>query len=63
MSQWLFLKYQRDFNYKIKDVFREFIGCLQNTKKSILKHKNKQKKLSTKSWKHETKVYANPGLG
>ena len=28
----------------------------------MLKNTNKQKKLSTKSWKHETKVYFNPGL-
>ena len=29
---------------------------------SILKSENKQKKLSAKSWKYETKVEANPGL-
>ena len=27
-----------------------------------LKKKKTQQKLSPKSWKHETKVYANPGL-
>ena len=27
-----------------------------------LENKNKLKKLSPKSWKHETKVHANPGL-
>ena len=27
-----------------------------------LEKQNKRKKLSPKSWKHETKVYANPGL-
>ena len=31
-------------------------------KKPILKNKNKQKKLSPKCWKNETKVYANPQL-
>ena len=29
---------------------------------SILKNKNKQKKLSPKSWKYKTNIYANPGL-
>ena len=31
-------------------------------KRAILKNKNKQKKFSPKSWKRESKVYANPGL-
>ena len=37
-------------------------GKALHLKKSTLKNKNQQKKLSPKSWKHETKIYANPGL-
>ena len=37
-------------------------GKTLHYKKSILKNTNKQKKLSPKTWKYETKLYANPGL-
>ena len=37
-------------------------GKTLHWKKSVLKNKNKQKKLSPKSQKHETNVYANLGL-
>ena len=37
-------------------------GKTLHKKKSILKNKNKQKKLSPKSWKYEVNVYPNPGL-
>ena len=40
----------------------QIFGKTLHEKTSILKNKNKQKKLSPKSWKRETKVYANPGL-
>ena len=40
----------------------QIFGRTLHEKTSILKNKNKQKKLSPKSWKRETKVYANPGL-
>ena len=40
----------------------QIFGRTLYEKTSILKNKNKQKKLSTKSRKRETKVYANPGL-
>ena len=37
-------------------------GKTLHQKKSILKSKYKQKKLSPKSWKYERKVDTNPGL-
>ena len=40
----------------------QIFGRTLHEKTSILKNKNKQKKLSTKSRKRETKVYTNPGL-
>ena len=40
----------------------QIFGRTLHEKTSILKNKNKQKKLLPKSWKRETKVYANPGL-
>ena len=57
------LKINQEVYYSTPKCFSTLIfGKTLHENKLILKNRNKEKKLSPKSWKHKTKVYTNPGL-